>query len=92
MLLRHVLLWHAAVYSLFVGVYAAAGFKRHFAVPSTADGSFGSAAYYSLVVHGGLGSDIYPRTAVGRVLVSLHLLLAWIPTVLLLDVITGGSK
>ena len=85
MLLRHVLMWHVAVYLTFMTIYASVGFKRHFNIPATADGSFGTSAYYALVVHGSLGSDIYPLTGVGRLLVSLHLLMAWIPTVLLLD-------
>lgn len=87
LLLRHLLIWHAAVYVVFVGVYAAVGFGKHFNLPSTADGSFGTTAYYALVVHGSLGSDIYPRTGVGRGLVAMHLLLAWIPTVMLLDAV-----
>ena len=86
MLLRHVLIWHALVYSVFLAIYSAVGFGAHFNIPPTADGSFGTAAYYTLVVHGSLGSDIYPRTPLGRALVAAHLLFAWIPTVLLLDV------
>lgn len=83
LLLRHLVLWQACVYALFVGVYKAVGLPKHFT--STGGGSLGTVAYYALVTQSGLGSDIYPKTGVGRLLVSLHLLLAWIPTVLFLD-------
>ena len=78
------LIWNVVVYATFFGLYNAVGFSKHFNVPAKGS-TVGNVAYFTIATHVMLGhTDTYPRTALGRALVSCHLLCVWIPMVVLL--------
>lgn len=74
--------YHVLIFAVFAWLYGAIGFRQNFDVPS--DSSTATQLYFAVVAHTNTGfGDITPKTDVARMLVVAHLLLAWIPTVIL---------
>jgi len=71
---------HAFIFVAFTTVYVVMDFKRHFdAAPS-------NVLYFSTSIHTGVGAgDIVPITGEGKAVVTLHMLLSFIATLLVLQ-------
>lgn len=69
----------------FATLYYAVGLDTHFNIPEGADNSFGTCMYYSFAVQSTcMAGEIYPKTAVGRGILSFQLLSAMMVTMILI--------
>lgn len=66
----------------FCGVYSAIDFHKHFNVEEKDDTAL-TRLYYSLGVQATVMTEIAPKTPLGRRLVMLQILSAWLPTLFL---------
>lgn len=76
---RMPLMYHAIVYGAFFGLYMVmpGGFEKHFNIPEKKKMTVADVMYYTTVVHSTAGfGDIYPLTFYARTVVTLHLGLA----------------
>lgn len=70
------IIYHGIVFGVFYGLYMVmpGGFEKHFNVPEKKKMTLADVLYYSLVVHSTAGfGDIYPTSFYGRTVVSAHL-------------------
>lgn len=76
---RTVLLYNVAVFAFFSSLYASIGFKKHFFAPADMGNPASQLLYFSAMTHGMVGSspDVYPKTALARALVSVHVMLVF---------------
>ena len=75
---KTVMLYNAFVFALMTTLYAATGFRKHFVVPDEDVPVATQLFYFSAMTHSMIGSaDIYPRTSLARLLVSLHAVLVF---------------
>jgi Ion channel len=73
--------YHLLILTVFAGLYSAIGFRQNFNIPPGV--STITPFYFAVVAHTNTGfGDITPKTDAARMLVLAHLLLAWIPTVI----------
>ena len=79
--LRLVLIpYHFSIIIMFAVVYAMIGLKEHFGVTTPTSTM---PIYFSMVTHSSTGyGDITPKTDFARAVVTAHLALAWIPTLI----------
>lgn len=76
-----IVLYHIAILLAFGAAYFAMDFEKHFGVakPSPA-----TRMYFAATVHSSVGfGDITAKTDAAKAIVSAHMLLAWIPIVLI---------
>jgi hypothetical protein len=72
--------YQAALMVAFTAIYTAIGLQQHFTVADRTSTGPLAAAYFSVVTQVTTGyGDIYPKTDFGRVLVTMHLVLTWVP-------------
>ena len=72
------MIYNAFVFACMLALYAAIGFRKHFAIPD--DGPLATRlVYFTAMTHSMIGApDIYPRTSLARLLVSLHAVLVFL--------------
>lgn len=79
------LLYNLVSWAIFALVYSRVDFKTHFDVPARFEQTFDTTAYFSWQVQTQMyATDIIPKTAFGRGLVSVQGLLAWSQTIVFL--------
>lgn len=80
MVAQTVLLYNAAVFGVMSLLYGFIGFRKHFRTPRDCDSSTAAQLiYFSSMTHSMIGApDIYPRTQLARLLVSVHALLVFL--------------
>lgn len=70
---------------LFSALYTAIGFDTHFELPETAKPTYANALYYSFAVQATcMAGEIYPKTPLGRGILSLQILSAYVTTMVLI--------
>lgn len=70
---------------LFSGLYAGLGFDKHFTLPEGTEPTYANCLYYSFAVQATcMAGEIYPKTKVGRGLLSLQILSAYLTTMVLI--------
>jgi len=71
---------HALIFGVFTMPYAFMDFEKHFGTSSS------NVLYFSTVVHTSVGfGDITPKTAEAKGLVTMHMLLSFAATLLVLE-------
>jgi hypothetical protein len=71
---------HAVIFLVFTLIYAVIDFQKHFHT------SPANIVYFSTTVHTSVGfGDITPKTHLGKAIVSLHMLLSFVATLLVLE-------
>jgi len=79
------LLYNLLSWAIFSVVYHNVDIKKHFEVPEGFYQTFDVTAYFAWMVQTQMyGTDIIPKTAFGRGLVSIQGLLAWSQTIVFL--------
>lgn len=69
----------------FSTVYHAVGLRNHFAVPDGFEDSFLNCMYYAFAVQTTcMAGEVYPKTQLGRTLLSFQLLSSWMSTMVLI--------
>lgn len=79
-------IFHAALLAIALVVYSSIDFAKHFTVPEDARLNFGTLLYFSATLSATFScpNDIVPRSQLGRGLVSLHALISWLQSVLVI--------
>lgn len=71
---------HAMIFLVFTMVYMVIDFEKHFGTNPA------NVVYFSTTVHTTVGfGDITPQTALGKTVVSLHMILSFVATLLVLE-------
>ena len=74
---------HAIILIVFSGMYKAMDFTKHFRVEQPVTSMH--PVYYAVTVSSSTGfGDITPRTSIARAITTLHMLLAWGTTILVI--------
>ena len=75
---KTVMLYNLFIFSCMTALYALIGFRKHFVVP--AEGPLAThVLYFTSMTHSMIGAtDVYPRTPLARMLVSLHAVLVFL--------------
>ena len=74
---------HAIILIVFSSIYKTMDFTKHFTVDKPLTGVH--PIYYAVTVSSSTGfGDITPRTTIARVITTLHMLLAWGTTILVI--------
>lgn len=70
---------------LFSSVYKAIGFDKHFNLPEGMRPTFANCMYYSFAVQATcMAGEAYPKTQLGRTVLSLQILSAYLTTMVLI--------
>ena len=70
---------------LFGSLYVAVGFDKHFDLPEHMAPSFANSLYYSFAVQATcMAGEVTPKTQLGRTLLSLQILSAYLTTMVLI--------
>lgn len=78
---RAAVVYNLVLFTVFMVVYSFMDFSKHFACAQPITGR--SKLYFTVLTHTGGGpNDIVPITDVGRVVMGLHVALAWMQLVL----------
>lgn len=75
---KTVMIYNSFVFACMIALYTAIGFRKHFAIPD--EGPLVThLLYFTTMTHSMIGApDIYPRTSLARLLVSLHAALVFL--------------
>lgn len=75
---RGLVAYNLFVYSIFVALYSVIDFKKHFDIPAGLEPTTSVRMYYAFLSQAGvMAGEIVPKTAFGRALLSMHILLSW---------------
>ena len=70
---------------LFSTLYKVVGFDTHFVLPDHMEPSYANCMYYSFAVQATcMAGEVYPKTQLGRTLLSLQILSAYMTTMVLI--------
>lgn len=70
---------------IFSGLYTAIGFEKNFNLPEGTEPTYANALYYSFAVQATcMAGEIYPKTALGRGILSMQILSAYLTTMVLI--------
>lgn len=79
------LIYNLSCVLLFSGLYTAVGFGKHFNLPEGMEDNYQNALYYSFATQATcMAGEVYPKTALGRGLISFQILSAYLTTLALI--------
>jgi len=71
---------HAVIFSIFTLIYSLVDFRKHFGADPK------DVLYFSTTVHSTVGfGDITPKTPTAKTLVTMHMVLSFVATLLILE-------
>jgi hypothetical protein len=78
-------MYQCVLFTIFVAIYSSMNFRAHFEAPNpNAPITPITITYFTLASQTTTGfGDIHPKTDPARILVSIHILLAWIPMIMI---------
>lgn len=80
--LQTLMAYHLVLYVIFLCIYYAIDFNKHFRVEGNIPASISIVSYFTLLTQTTVMTEITPQTPLARSLVSTHIFLSWFIVIL----------